>query len=224
MKTRFSLGLILGCIVMFVVSPVWGWQQSTGDCVQGNGKRTQQQRSLRDYKRMEVQGAYTLHISSGKDFSCTISGDSNLLEHVKTVVEKGKLRIGSDRSLCMQQPIEITLTQPQLDSFYAEGAHDITIANISGKEFDFELFGSCVAKLSGTTDKLEMEISGSSSVDASGLKAVEADVAATGTSSAHVNVSGKLDVEASGVSEVVYSGNPAKVKTELSGLADVAAR
>ena len=220
MKKNFIHVLLICCLCVGSATAAEAWQRSI-NCIEGNGTLKSQQRSLNDYHKVAVQGAYTLHITCGGDYKCTISGDSNLLEHVVTVVEKGKLRIGNDSSLCMQQPLNITLQVPLLDSFYAEGAHDITISSIKGDLFDFEMDGSCVAQVDGAVSKLEIEIRGNSVLDAQQLTAGSVNVDAAGTSSAKIQVNGPLHVSAAGIAEILYSGKPTEITTNLSGLAEV---
>lgn len=214
------------CLLFFGVfilcsSTGFAWQRSS-NCIEGNGTTAEQTRSLSGYNQIAVQGAYTLTITSGNSYQCALRGDSNLLKHVITRVDDGKLRIGNDASLCMKQPIEIEIKMPHLTSFYAEGAHEITIANLDELSLDLELDGASLTTAQGTVKAFKLQISGTSMLDAQQLSAKSVTVDASGTTTAKIMVAGPLSVIASGICEVLYAGNPTSVVTDLSGLAEVA--
>lgn len=213
--------LIICCLFVGVASSSYAWQR-TSNCVDGDGILQQQQRQLSDYNRIAIQGAYTIIITAGKDYSFTISGDSNLLEHVISRVDDRQLRIGNDLSLCMKQPLKITLQLPELSGFYAEGAHEVTLNQLAGSRFDLEMDGASLAEANGAVDQLTLKISGTSSLDASELKVAKVVVGAEGTTTAKVHATDSLKVTASGIAEVLYLGRPEIVDNQLTGLAEVA--
>ncbi|MEA3466529.1 MAG: DUF2807 domain-containing protein [Thermodesulfobacteriota bacterium] len=224
MKQLTSVGVRMGLLFfgVFVLcaSTGFAWQRSS-NCIEGNGKTATQQRSLSDYEQIAVQGAYTLTITSGNAYHFLLRGDSNLLKHVVTRVDSGKLRIGNDESLCMKQPLEIEIKVPHLTSFYAEGAHEVTIENIDEPSLDLGLVGASSAMTQGTVKTLKLQISGTSMLDALKMSANSVTVDASGTSLAKIQVAGPLSVTASGICEVLYAGPPTSITADLCGLAEV---
>ncbi len=201
--------------------PVCAWQSSS-NCLEGNGETGEQHRVLSGYDQITVEGAYTIHIVSNAEFKFRLRGDSNLLSHVMTKVENGKLRIYSSQSMCMKQPLELEIGTQHLKQFNAEGAHEITISGLAEDKFVMVLDGASLAITSGKVRQFILQMSGTSTLDAQQLLAHDVTVEAGGTTASRLNVDGTLSVEASGIAEVVYSGNPTSVKSDLSGLAEVA--
>lgn len=213
----FSFG-----IVFLFSSFSFAWQQSSG-CIEGNGKTAEVQRVLKDYNEISIHGAYTLTVIAGTKNKCTVRGDSNLLPHVITKTTGSLLNIDNDTSLCMKQPLEIELQVPSLVSFSAEGVHEITIKNLHEADFVLVMDGANIVVADGEVTNLKVKISGTSNLDARRLLAQQVDVTAAGTTSAMVQVQKDLTVTASGIAEVLYSGEPKSINSNLSGLAAISA-
>jgi hypothetical protein len=79
-------------------------------------------------------------------------------------------------------------------------------------------------EISGTANYLDVESSGGSDLDASGLVATEVDAQASGGSDLDVNVTGTLTADASGGSDIRYEGDPKERDTDTSGGGDVRGR
>lgn len=220
MSLAVTVGILFFGVLVLCSSNGFAWQRSS-NCIEGNGKTAQQQRTLTGYDQIAVQGAYTLTITSGDSYHFVLRGDSNLLKHVVTRVSDKKLRIGNDESLCMKQPLEIEIKMPRLTGFYAEGAHEITIERIDESSFDLELEGASLATVQGQVETFNSQISGTSMLDARQLIAKSVRIDAAGTTSAKVSVDGPLAVTASGIAEVLYAGTPTSITADLSGLAEV---
>ena len=78
--------------------------------------------------------------------------------------------------------------------------------------------------VSGETAKFSVDVSGAGKVDAENLKAVDADVNASGACNVSVNVSGSLKTDASGASHITYTGDPRSVDNHQSGVGGVSKR
>jgi len=73
---------------------------------------------------------------------------------------------------------------------------------------DFEVSGASTVELEGTAHDVSMDVSGASTVRLADFAVTNAGIELSGVSNATVNVSGKLDVIASGTSTLEYLGNP----------------
>ncbi|MBN2643918.1 MAG: DUF2807 domain-containing protein [Desulfuromonadaceae bacterium] len=212
--------LLLSCL-FFSTSYAGSAVHYSSNCLEGNGTFAEKARNIKGYESIVVQGAFTVLVSLGDDYRCTIGGDANLLSHIVTRVENRELQIDTDRSLCMMQPLVITLQVPRLDRFYADGSHDIRLSGLTGQRFEFELQGANAARLSGTVEHLIGEVHGTSEMDAFDLKADLVTIHASGTASAKVQALQQLEVSASGVTDVSYQGKPQQIRTHLDDLATV---
>lgn len=84
-----------------------------------------------------------------------------------------------------------------------------------------EASGASSISLTGGAANLILEVSGASSVDLVSFPAIDLRAELSGASSADVNASGRLDVEASGASELSYLGNPTLGSVNTSGASTV---
>ncbi|MDY0190351.1 MAG: DUF2807 domain-containing protein [Desulfuromonas sp.] len=209
----------LGIIFLFS-SFSFAWQQ-TSNCIEGNGKTAETERSLQSFSAVALHGSYSVSVIAGTKMKCTLRGDSNLLKHVITKVADKKLTVDNDASLCMKQSLEIELQVPSLEFMSAEGVHEITIKNLHESDFALIVNGANIVEADGEITNLKVDISGTSTLDARRLFAQNVDVTAAGTTSAMVQVQKELKVTASGIAEVLYSGQPKSINSNLSGLAAI---
>ena len=71
-------------------------------------------------------------------------------------------------------------------------------------------------ELSGSTDKQDIQVSGSGRYEAAGLRSEKVNAEISGSGEVVVTVSGELIVDISGSGTVTYSGDPA-VDESISG-------
>jgi hypothetical protein len=137
--------------------------------------------------------------------------------------------------------MEAEITMPELGGLDLSGASDANVSgfkstmnlsvdlsgssslngDIEAGDVSIDLSGSSEATLSGSGQDLTIDISGSSDLDLVEFPVVDARVDASGTSSATVNASGRLDVDASGASDVYYLGDPTMGTIDTSGESSV---
>ena len=98
------------------------------------------------------------------------------------------------------------------------------MGDIEAGDVRADLSGSSEATLSGAGENLTIDASGSSELNLSDFPVADTKVDASGASSVSVNVSGRLDVSASGSSNVYYLGNPNLGTIDTSGSSSVEAK
>ncbi len=74
---------------------------------------------------------------------------------------------------------------------------------------------------SGSADKAEYDLSGTTVLKANALAANEVTVRAAGVSNAEVCADSVLNAKASGTSGITYSGDPETVNDSISGMASI---
>lgn len=88
-----------------------------------------------------------------------------------------------------------------------DGASEIT-AELESRHAYVDISGVSQLTLIGHTDHLEADITGASGLYAYDFKAEEADIKATGASTARVHVRQELEAQSTGASVIRYRGNP----------------
>jgi hypothetical protein len=100
--------------------------------------------------------------------------------------------------------------------FDLSGASELT-GSLTAADCDFFLSGASEVHLNGTAADVDIQASGVSKLRLSEFTIRNAGARLSGSSKATLNVSGQLDVNLSGASELRYVGSPVLGQTEISG-------
>jgi hypothetical protein len=205
-------------------------------------------RALEGFDGVAVGGGIDLTLRQGDSFRVEVTADD--LGDVITEVNGGTLEIKRPRTRGLfgwgnwgdSGSVEVTL--PKLVELTASGGSEVaTVGGFSGDRLDLVASGgsevaieAAVAtlnvtasggsdlRLSGSARTASVQSSGGSDLDASGLIADEADVNSSGGSDLAIGVRNRLVANASGGSDVSYSGEPSTVQVNSSGGGDVRRR
>lgn len=225
-----AVALLAGCI--------------TGISVTGSGNVVTQEKSITGFERVDASYAFEVEISQGETFSVVVRVDDNIVKYLQVVKQGRTLKIGLKpgriydiRKATMQAEV----TMPELTGLDLSGASHATITGFkSTKALDldlsgagslrgdieagnvrFDLSGSSNVTLTGSGQDVTIDASGSSDVDLTDFSVADADVDVSGSSTATVKPSGRLDADASGASHVYYLGSPTLGKIDTSGSSSV---
>ena len=218
-----------------------------GKKIKGNGKMVTVERSVGSYDEVALSGWFDLEIVSGKEGELTLSGEENLLEHIKTEVKNGKLVVKTEKGYNLQPsswksggikvvvPVEeinaVTMsgsgdivgkTKLRADNFSVvmSGSGDITL-EIEGGNIESTLSGSGDIRLSGKSERFAVKISGSGDIHAYDLEANNVDAVVSGSADIKVTALETLKARVSGSGDIHYRGNPEKIDSKTSGSGDV---
>jgi hypothetical protein len=204
-------------------------------------------RDLTGFDAIAVGGGIDLFVRQGADFRVEVESDDDVAEIV-TEVRDGTLQIRRDRTqwafFDWGDHGAVYVTLPALTALTASGGSDVRAdGTLSGDELAIVASGgSDVAidvavdtlaatasggsdtRLSGTARRAQLHSSGGSDLNASQFSVVEATVESSGGSDVSIAVSERIVANASGGSDVTYSGDPRSVNVNASGGADVRRR
>ena len=214
-----------------------------GNRIRGNGNIKTESRSSGEFTGVDVSGAFDLYIKQDTIRTIRIETDENILEHIETISDGQRLIIRPEAGSNLRPTgnIKVYVSSPVFNRLEASGACDIFSENkiINEHELFIDLSGSCNVKMEFHAPKISADLSGSCDigikggtkdfiVDGSGstnikcmdLLAENVSIEISGSGSAEVFASVKLDVDISGSGSVVYKGN-AKVSQKVSGSGSV---
>lgn len=215
-----------------------------GRRVRGNGNIVTQDRSVGNFKSVEVGGAINVYVSQGSPSAVKLEGDENILQYIEVVQEGDRLivRTKNGYDLDPSSKLRVDVTTPVYDRIQTSGACDIIgQTKISTPdELTLSVSGAGDIKMDLDAPRLKAEVSGSGSLHLKG-QTKDADLNLSGVGNAHcyellsentrVDISGagsaqvyasvKLDAQVSGVGNIHYKGNPPDVKQEVSGAGSV---
>ncbi len=206
-------------------------------------------RDVSGFDAVEFSGYGNLTLVQDDQYSVEIDASDNVRDRIRTEVRGDTLYIDRESRwfnwiLPWSEPdIDIVVTAPEFTSLDVEGAGSVTIDDLEGDEFAFQLSGAGAlygrditldeltvdlsgagsADLSGEVDAQDVTISGAASYDAGRLETKATSVEMSGAGSAVVWAERHLDVQVSGAGSVDYYGE-AKVSQEISGAGSVSHR
>lgn len=192
-----------------------------GYSMRGSGIIKDEQRDIRNFKEIEVAGAYDVVIRYGESYKLQVIGDDNLLQYVKTEVKDNVLYIDSERDMSIRQRIKILIHTPQLEEVSTSGASNIRVMNFAGKKLQISAAGAGNIYLEGNSEELLVDLSGAVNLKAQKLAAKNVKVEISGASNAEVFSQTALKADISGVGSIVYHGSPEFVKKSISGLGSI---
>jgi hypothetical protein len=95
------------------------------------------------------------------------------------------------------------------------------IGTIEAERGEFDLSGASDLEISGSAPEISIQASGDSEVKLTDFPTVSADVELSSGSNAEIYVSGKLSIDLSGASKLIYSGDPKLGSIDVSGSSSI---
>jgi hypothetical protein len=151
----------------------------------------------------ERSGNITVSVTGGGDLSMNVNAD-NIMANIGG---------GGDAAIKAETNTgnaEVTVS----------GGGDLQM-ELAAEKVKIAVSGGGDAFLKGTAQNLDAAISSGSDMDATGFKTVNARVNLSGGSDAKLNVTGTLDISASGGGQVYLTGNPEIKNSSLSGGSEI---
>lgn len=207
------------------------------DCVSGSGNEVSQDRKIEAFTKVETSGSIKVVLKQSTYHSLKITADDNIQKEIETSVRGNTLIIDLDGNFCDAGPITVYVNSPQYEGVDASGAVEIlSDGKLSVKDFELDLSGSSKVDidinaanmktsssgaseifLKGQAGSHQLDLSGSSSVEALDFVVGRYRIESSGSSNSRINVLNELNISSSGSSDVEYRGNPSNVKNDESG-------
>jgi hypothetical protein len=192
--------------------------ESDGVAVEGSGVQASQTRDVASFSAVELAGSNDVAVHVGGKRAVVVSADDNLLDHVTTHVEAGKLVIGTaPGSFSTRVPMKVDVTVPSLDALTLSGSGIVSADGIDSDRLAIALPGSGVLRATGTATTLDVDHSGSGDAQLEGLVAAKVHAVLSGSGRIVVTASKSLDATVSGSGAIFYRGDPAQVTTNVTG-------
>jgi hypothetical protein len=210
--------------------------------VQGSGVLVTQDMNLSGFTRLVISHSFVADVKQSGTYSVVITADDNLVGHLDVSKRGDTLYVGLDNvSLFGDATLRAEITMPTLEGLESSGASKVTATGFrSSAPLDLEasgassiegeidsgdvhirVSGASSVTLDGSGGNGDIGVSGASRARLQGFALQDADVEASGASSATVDVAGRLNAEASGASSILYVGNPQLGRIEQSGASSV---
>ncbi len=237
MKSVFKLGLTLAFVGLFmaVASPLQAKKY-----IYGKGEVISEKRAVKGFDAIEVSSAFDIELTQGDSETLVIEAQENVMEHVRTEVFGGKLKIYIKGNLRKVKHLKAYISFKMLREISLSGACDLKGMNkFELKDIEFDLSGATEVDvnldateividgsgasdiiLRGQANNMEIDVSGASEINTLDLEVDEVVVDASGASTIKVYAKTELRVEASGATTVRYKGSPS-VDFDASGASSI---
>jgi hypothetical protein len=180
----------------------WGFGE------RGSGHAAADERNLRGFDHVKVEGSDRIEIRIGPAQSVTVHSDDNLLDFIRTDVIDDRLSISRSHSISPDAETYVAITVPDLAMVELSGSGEVEIAGLSGGGLEIAVSGSGDVNAAGRVDDLKVTLSGSGDIDTTELDAADVAVRISGSGDVRVHAIDSLDITVNGSGDLRYSGNP----------------
>ena len=189
-------------------------------------------RTVEKFNAIEVSGAVSLYLSQGAEQGLAISaGESKYNTKIKTEVKNGVLHISVEGGVWngfnwTNRKLKAYVTATNLNRLEVSGASYASISgaiksdelkmdisgasevkgSINANKLNLDISGASVARLSGTAKNALIDASGAAKVTSYDLSVENCKASSSGASNIKVTVTGELNADASGGSNIYYKG------------------
>lgn len=170
--------------------------------IQGNGDIVTETLDINPFTKLEMNGAFETVIKYGTEQKVEVTGDSNIVDRIKTKVSNDGWAMELESGLYGDCELSFHITLPAMDEVVNNGVAKIEVEDFPKQE-DFRVVLNGAGTFKGfnlPTENCTVEISGM------GL--------------CEVNAESTLDITIDGAGQVVFMGDP-EVTSSINGLGTV---
>jgi len=171
--------------------------------------------------RIDGVGSFVIH--SGKDPQLQATASPQLLAAFTVGVNQQvlviKVKDGLDKKFMNR--IKFDITVPQLTALDINGVTQVLVRDIQGDKFDLKIDGITHGEFIGNVNELQLDIDGTVDLEAQKLKAQKVTLKSDGITHVIVTATQFLKINADGLGDIRYYGNPAQVEKNVLGLVHV---
>ncbi len=183
MKIRFTI-----LTIFLLVAMLWSAGCRKYPRIVGNNKVEIENRTLVSFDRIRNEGTFNVYIRHDSIHTATIEAESNLIPHIRTIVEGNTLVIDTRENLKSNYSMNVYVTAPIIRGASLSGSGYIHLDSIDTDYMEVEISGSgeiegyvdadnSLARISGSgniyldcfTQSLDARISGSGNLDIVGF-------------------------------------------------------
>ncbi|MFI5173138.1 MAG: head GIN domain-containing protein [Chitinophagales bacterium] len=200
-----------------------------------------------EFKTLTVEGCMDVVFTQGPATEARFEGDERLIDNI-VFEKKGDeliVKFKDKKAECSStKSVKIYLSSPAVENINLAGSGDITSTNeinnnvsfaidlagsgnididLSASSLSADIAGSGNITVDGRTNKVDIDIAGSGDFMGNKFVVSEAEIDIAGSGNAYINTSGNISASIAGSGDVLYTGNPAKIKKDIAGSGKVKA-
>ena len=191
-----------------------------GGVVKGSGKLVTEEFNFTGFTKVDVGSAFVVDIVQAESYRVSITADDNLFDYIQVSQQGTTLKIGLKPASYTATTTKAEITMPQLRGLELSGATRGTASGFSSTEnLDIEVSGASSLELEQmSAGDVDFDISGASKVSGD-LTASDVELDVSGASTAQLEGSASdMTAGISGASHVKFAGFPVNnADVNLSG-------
>jgi len=198
---------------------------------------------VHEFDKMEVDGIFEVVVTYGAKEKIEIEAPNKSRKEIKMEVKSGTLLVKPNKSTTLRytKGSKIHVYTAKLNDFILGGTASVTLnntlkdslfsiksagaASFTGKvnvaNAEIELAGASSVELTGTATAASLDLSGASNLTSYDFKVNNLTVDMNGLSKASLTCSKRLEGRISGISKLIYAGNPSVQTVKTSGSANL---
>lgn len=207
--------------------------------IRGEGRVVTQDRNSGNFNEIYTHGSFDVEITDASSHSVKVEAQQNLQEYIEVEIKGSELHIRNKKGYTIkgEKEIMIHITAPALKGIYLSGSGNINSTNqlTGSQQFEIKssgsgnislnietsslqssISGSGNITLKGKTNSFEGKIAGSGNIRAREMQSAITSVKISGSGSAQVVATEKLDTKIAGSGDVKYWGD-ASVSSKVAG-------
>ncbi|BDD10707.1 DUF2807 domain-containing protein [Fulvitalea axinellae] len=212
------------------------------DCHKGEGQITTKTLNVPAFKALETRASFKTILRQGPVQEIKATGHPNIIDRLSTTVSDGVWEAGFQSGCHTDFELTLFVTVPIIESVENSGAGNLIVEQFENLgDLGLKLSGSGNMTLNGAggTENLNVELSGSGKIiqnkdfpdlkkldleiDGAGpyrgfpVSANHCDVTISGSGSAQINATQRLDASIKGSGSIYYIGFPAEINSDITG-------
>lgn len=190
------------------------------DAVIGDGKVVSERRAVAaGLTEFDMSGPLQVELRVGPAASLQVEADSNLLPLIRTESSGPALRVWVLGSVRTVNTLRVIYTTPQLAQIRASGSGRLIASGFDGGALTLTKSGSGESQLSGKVGSLNMQLSGSGSVNAAALQSGNANLELSGSGRLNMGQvsADALNVKVHGSGALQATGAATNVNARVTG-------
>lgn len=191
--------------------------------IKGNGKIASLEKEISNFSSILAESVVSVNVVIANENKCEVTADENILEFIELKVKNDELRIGlkENVSFTTSNPVVVNISTVSLKEVSLCGSATISVSNILQNTFRASLKGSGEINLSGETNELLLNMTGSGDIDAEELISKSLLVNAKGSGYISANAKEEATVNLMGSGSVKVYGETLRKNKNIMGSGSV---
>lgn len=231
----YRLSILSACLLLISASLL----QAQHKRVTGEGEVVSRAHNVGTFNEIKSFGSFNINVTDADDHSVKVEAQENVQQYIEVETKGNELHIRHKKGYDIRtdKPVTVNVSAPALRAVHLSGSGNVNSTNqlngsndfnikssgsgnisldIETSSLDCSIAGSGNITLKGKTNDLQGKIAGSGNIRAKDLQSAVTSVKISGSGSAEVVATQKLDTKIAGSGDVKYWGD-ASVDSKVMG-------